>query len=121
MTSNENSEFEYEHTIAADFEICEDVQEFIKRWKSIIGEECCNFMEDSYRGLSPQMQLVMCHRFMTYLLHGDYSSTGVKHTDTLLGEIIEKLPKDFSDYLETQRPKHMARKMGIIMDYDVLN
>ena len=53
---NECSKIEF--MTAADYEICETVEEFIKRGTSVLGDECCSVMEAAHRGLSHKMQLV---------------------------------------------------------------
>lgn len=100
---NECSKIEF--MTAADYEICETVEEFIKRGTSVLGDECCSVMETAHRGLSHKMQLVLTHRLMNYLVYGRRSSTGVQHADELLEKIIESIPKDICDCLETIWPK----------------
>lgn len=117
----DNEAFDIECTSAADFELSEGAMEFIRKWRSTLGEEYCQFIEDSYRGLSEKMQLVITHRFMSYQLYGDYETTGVKHADELLEKIIEKLPKDFADFLVMIHSQMIGRKMGIKLDYKNVN
>lgn len=98
---NESSDIEY--TTAADFEICDTALEFIKRITKILGDDCYNFIEESYRGLSHKMQLVMCYRIYHYLGYGTYTSTGVKHVDELIEKIIQKMPRQIIDIAEVLR------------------
>lgn len=95
---NENSDIEC--TTAADFEICDTALEFIKSLRKILGYDCCNFIEESYRGLSHKMQLVMCYRIYHFLMYGTYTSTGVKHVDELIEKIIQKMPIQIIDMAE---------------------
>ena len=95
---NESSDIEC--TTAADFEICDTALELIKRLRNSLGNDCCNFMEESYRGFSHKMQLVMCYRIYHYLGYGTYTSTGVKHVDELIEKIIQKMPKQVIDISE---------------------
>jgi hypothetical protein len=118
---NVDDSFKLEFTTAADFEICESAQEFIKQSKHALGVECGCILEESYRGLSHKMQLVLTHRFMHYLLYNDILSTGVKHADKLLEEIIAKIPKEIKYAVEMQCPTNYAKKMGIKIDYTVIN
>ena len=95
---------------AEDYEICESVQWFIKSSKSVLGEKCVIIMENSYRGLSHKMQLVLTHRLISYFCYGSYSSTGVQHADDLIEKIIGSIPKDVCDCFEELRPKYIAKK-----------
>ena len=99
-----------EFMTAADYEICETVEKFIKSSSSVLGDECCSIMEAAHRGLSHKMQLVLTHRLMNYLVYGSYSSTGVPHVDELLEKIIKNIPDDTCDCLKTIWPKFLAKK-----------
>jgi hypothetical protein len=95
---DESSDVEY--TTAADFEICDVALEFCKRLRDSLGNDCCNFMEESFRGFSNKMQYVMIHKIYHYLMFGTYTSTGVNHADELIEKIIQKMPKHVIDVAE---------------------
>ena len=103
-----NSRIEF--LTAEDYEICESVQDFIKSSKSVLGEEFGIIMENSHRGLSHKMQLVLTHRLISYLCYGSYSSTGVEHADDLIEKNIGSIPKDVCYCLEKLHPEYIAKK-----------
>ena len=107
-------------TVTTDFEICDTVQQMIKRSRLALGDECCNLMEDSYRGLSHLMQLIMLHRITSFIIFGCYSSTGVKHVDDLIEAIIKAIPKEVIECAKIKRTKALAPKQ-LISENELIN
>lgn len=107
-------------TVTTDFEICDTVQQIIKRSRFALGDECCNLMENSYRGLSHLMQLIMLHRITSFIIYGNYSSTGVKHVDDLIEAIIKAIPKAVIECAEIKRSKALAQKQ-LISENELIN
>ena len=95
---------EIESTTAEDFEICELAQEIVESARLSAGVEWCKYMEnEALRGLSHKMQLVLLHRIGQLFKHGTYTTTGVKHVDSLIEESFQKLSEDIKEYIDILR------------------
>lgn len=49
------------------------------------------FLEDSFRGYSPKMQISMFDTLHDYICYGDLITTGVAHVDRLIKEMLGKI------------------------------
>ena len=81
-------------TRAQDFPIEEYAMQFVEMSKTILDKQSIEYLYDSLRGLSFMMQQNMCIRIIDYFLFGEIVTTGVKHVDGMIKEIINKFPFD---------------------------
>lgn len=49
------------------------------------------FMEDSFRGFSPKMQISMFDTLRVYICNGDLPTTGVAHADRLIRDMLSRI------------------------------
>ena len=49
------------------------------------------FLEDSFRGYSPKMQISMFDALRSYIYNGDLPTTGVAHVDNLIRDMLSKI------------------------------
>lgn len=127
MTVNYNSSFmdnkssRIEFTTAEDFDICDAVMNYIDLSKNVLTPEEAKKMEYAFRGFSHKMQLIMTHRIITYWTEGRLVSTGVKHADIMVNQIIDSFPEDIKLAFRSRRSPNakMVNRSLVYGRYDI--